>query len=222
MSSAKGVTQAMTVSELASPQYELIAQFTHRELAGFVIDYFFRRRSWLTHAHHAMSLATLGAIIAIAYVQHRSILRCLAEFALALVALFIVILPLHELLHAAAYRLAGARDVRWEYSARMAAVWVIAHHFVAETRAFLFVALAPFVVLNALLIALAIVFPQYAVFLLFVLLWHLHGSIGDWSLMNVVWLHRDRGFWTYDDAEAGRSFFYRLRPGFQASRLTGS
>ena len=76
------------------------------------------------------------------------------------------------------------------------------------TRAFLIVALAPFVVLNALLIVLAIVFPQVAVYLLFVLLWHVHGSAGDWSLLNFVWIHRARGFWTYDDAEAGKSYFF--------------
>lgn len=204
MSSAKRVT----LNELASPRYELIAELTHAQLVSFVIEYFFRRTSWLTRIHHAMSIATFATIVAVAYTQHRSVLRCLGDFALAFVALFVVILPLHELLHAAAYRLAGARDVRWEYSTRMAAVWVIAHHFVVETRAFLFVALAPFVVLNALLIALAIAFSQYAVFVLFVLLWHLHGSIGDWALLNVVWLHRRRGFWTFDDAEAGKSYFF--------------
>jgi hypothetical protein len=102
----------------------------------------------------------------------------------------------------------GARDIRWDYSPRMLAVWVIAHRFVANARAFTFVALAPFVLINAALIAGAIVWPAFAVFLLFVLLWHLHGSSGDWALLNFVWLHRDRGFWTWDDADAGRSWFY--------------
>ena len=119
-----------------------------------------------------------------------------------------VVLPLHEALHAVAYWLAGARDVRWDYSLRMLAVWVIAHRFVVSTGAFLFVALAPFVVLNALLVVAAIAFPQYAVLLLFVLLVHLHGCAGDWSLVNFVWLHRERGFWTYDDAVTGKSYFY--------------
>ena len=90
----------------------------------------------------------------------------------------------------------------------MAAVWVIAHRFVVGRGAFVFVALAPFVVINAVLVAGAIAFPAHAVLLLFVLLWHLHGCAGDWSLLNFVWLHRRRGFLTYDDAEAGKSYFY--------------
>ena len=197
-----------SIHDLTPPRYQLLAEFTHAELGEFVLHYFFSRRSWVTYAHHAMSLVTFAAIVVIAVEQGRSFLRCLGDFGLALVALFAVILPLHELLHAAGYRLVGARDIRWDWSARMVAVWVIAHRFVAETGAFLIVALAPFVVLNAALIALAILFPQHAVLLLFVLLWHLHGAIGDWALLNFVWLNRDRGFWTYDDAAAGKSYFF--------------
>lgn len=197
-----------SIHDLTPPRYELLAEMTHLQLADFVVQHFFRRRSWVTHAHHAMSLATLAAIVLVALTQDRSFLRCVGDFFLGFAALFVVILPLHELLHAAGYRLAGARDIRWDYSARMVAVWVIAHRFVAGTRAFLAVALAPSVVLNAALIAGAVVFPRYAVLLLFVLLWHLHGSIGDWALLNFVWLNRARGFWTYDDAVAGKSYFY--------------
>jgi hypothetical protein len=197
-----------SIDDLTPPRYELLAELTHADLAEFVLHHFFRRRSWLTYAHHAMSLATLAAIVFIGLDQGRSFLRCLGDFGIAFIALFLVILPLHELLHAAAYRLVGALDIRWDYSTRMLAVWVIAHRFVAETRAFLIVALAPFVVLNAALIAGAFALPGIAVLLSFVLLWHLHGSIGDWALVNFVWLHRARGFWTYDDAAAGKSYFF--------------
>ena len=181
---------------------------THASLAEFVVEYFLRRRSWLTHAHHAMTIVTVAAAVFVALRTARPLKLCVLDFFLALAALFVIILPIHELLHAAAYRLSGARDIRWDYSLRMAAVWVTAHRFVATGRPFVFVALAPFVVINAALIAAAIVFPKLAVFLLFVLLWHLHGSIGDWSLLNFIWLHRERGFWTFDDAEAGKSYFY--------------
>lgn len=198
----------MNTDELANGDYALLGEMTHATLADFVLEYFLHRTSWLTRAHHAMSLATFAAIVFVAVAQHRSFLRCLGDFGLALVALFVVILPLHEALHAIAYRLIGARDIRWDYSLRLMAVWVIAHRFVVGTGPFLFVALAPFVVLNALLIIGAIAFPAVAVFLLFVLLVHLHGCAGDWALMNFVWLHRARGFWTFDDAHEGKSYFY--------------
>lgn len=198
----------MTPDELSGDDYQLLGEMTHATLADFVIEYFLRRGSWLIWLHHTMSLMTLAAAILAAVMQERGFGRTFLDFGLSLVALFVIILPLHEALHAVAYRLAGARDVRWDYSMRMLAVWVIAHRFVVSTGAFLFVALAPFVVINALLVAAAIAFPQYAVLLLFVLLVHLHGCAGDWSLINFVWLHRERGFWTYDDAVTGRSYFF--------------
>jgi len=201
----------MTPDELSHDRYQLLGEMTHATLADFVIEYFLRRGSWLTRIHHALSLLTLAAAIVVAVLQGRGFARTFLDFGLAIVALFVVILPLHEALHAVAYRLTGARDIRWDYSLRILAVWVIAHRFVASTRPFLFVALAPFVVLNALLVAGALAFPQHAVPLLFVLLLHLHGCAGDWSLLNFVWLHRERGFWTYDDAVSGKSYFFGLR-----------
>lgn len=198
----------MTPEELSSPNYTLLGEMTHETLADFVIHWFFRRTSWLTWGHHLMSLATLSAAISVAVMQDRGVLRTLLDFVLSLVALFLAILPLHEALHAIAYRLLGARDIRWDWSARMMAVWVIAHRFVVTTRGFVFVALAPFVVINALLIGAALVWPAQAVLLLFVLLVHLHGCAGDWSLLNFVWLNRERGFFTYDDAVAGKSYFF--------------
>lgn len=197
-----------TVDELDTSEYALLGVMTHATLTDFVIEWFFRRGSWLTRAHHGMSAVTLLAAIGVAWMQGQSFLDGLKAFGLAFVSLFVIVLPLHEALHAVAYRMTGARDIRWDYSPRMMAVWVIAHRYVAGTREFVFVALAPFVVINALLVAAAFLFQAYTVFFLFVLLWHLHGCAGDWSLLNFVWSHRERGFWTWDDADEGRSYFY--------------
>lgn len=83
----------VTADDLTPPRYELLADLTHAQLGEFVLEYFFRRRSWLVWAHHAMSLATLAAIVFVAIDQRRSFLRCLGDFGLAFVALFVVILP---------------------------------------------------------------------------------------------------------------------------------
>ncbi|HEX7708946.1 MAG TPA: DUF3267 domain-containing protein [Thermoanaerobaculia bacterium] len=197
-----------TIEQLSSDRYELLGQMTHATLADFVVEYFFRRMTWVVWLHHALSALTLAAAIGVAAQQERGFIRGLGDFGLAFVAMLVVLLPVHELIHAIAYRLAGAGDIRWDFSVRMMAVWVIAHRFVVDTRQFAFVALAPFVVINAALIVSILLFPEAAVFLLFVLLWHLHGCAGDWSLLNFVWINRDRGFWTFDDDNEGRSYFF--------------
>jgi hypothetical protein len=195
------------IERLAAGDYTLLAAMTHAELAPFVVHYFLRRTSWLTRLHHLMTAATFAAIVYVAIRRDIPFLHCLAAFGLAFVALFVVLLPLHEGLHAVAYRLVGARDIRWGYSLRFLAFWVTAHRFVCERGPFIFVALAPFVVLNAALIAAAVM-TKWTIFFLCMLLWHMQGVSGDWALLNFVWLHRERGFWTYDDSDSGHSFFY--------------
>lgn len=201
------MTPAPTLEALESGEYALLGQLTHAELAGFLGEFFLKRTSWLVWLHHAMSVGTIAAIVAVAMLRDLTVIHCVKAFGFAFLTLFLVILPVHEGLHALAYRLVGARDIRWEYSWRMAAVWVIAHRFVAGRGAFVFVALAPFI-LNFALILGAALWPSLTVYLLFVMLWHLHGEIGDWALLNFIWLHRRRGFWTFDDADAGKSYFY--------------
>ena len=192
----------MDKSELRGPDFELLRAIRHEELIDFAIEYFFRRPSWLTRFHHALSIATLAAIFATA----SGFLSALHDFMEATVAVTIIVLPRHDALHAAAYWLAGARDIRWGFIPRMLAAYVVAENFVASRAVFVFVALTPFVVINTALVVLAIVWPKWAVFFLWVLLWHVAGASGDWALLNFYWLERRREIFTFD--EGGTSYFY--------------
>lgn len=206
----------LTPDDLAvGSHFTLLGEMRNSAMLDFVVEYFLRRRTWLIWVHHAMSLATLVTGLTVAFSNDAGVWfnagRALAAFAGAFVLLAVVILPLHEIVHALAYLLIGARDIRWGFSPRMAAVWVTAHRFVAGRAEYVFVALAPFA-LNAALIAGAIAFPGWRLILIFLLLWHLHGASGDWALMNFVWIHRKLGVWTYDDCDAGVSYFYGRAP----------
>lgn len=193
-------------SPLATRDLVLLDAMPHAALVEFAAEYFFRQTSWIVWLHHATSIATLAVLIAAATGAG---LRTFAwQFALAFVAFPPIIIPLHELLHALAYRLSGARDIRWSYILRYLAVYVLAHRFVASRGVFVFVALAPTVVINAMLIAAAIAWPSWSVFFLTSLLLHIAGTSGDWAMLNYYWLHRDRVIYTYDDADTGMSYFY--------------
>jgi hypothetical protein len=83
---------------LTPPEFTLLAEMTHASLAEFVIDYFIRKTSWVTRAHHLMSIATVAAVVFVASQTGRSWKACLADLGLALIALFLLVLPVHELL----------------------------------------------------------------------------------------------------------------------------
>jgi hypothetical protein len=191
-----------TLEELRSPQFELLRALRHEELVDFALEYFFRRPTWFTRVHHAMSIVTIVALVAMS----SGFLRALVSFVLATVTMFVVILPLHEAIHAAAYWFIGARRIRWGIMPRLLAAYVVAEGFVAGRTKFLFVALAPFFLINGALIASAIAWPRYSEYLLSLLLWHIAGVSGDWALMNFYWMERSRDIYTVD--EEGVSYFY--------------
>ena len=195
-----------SIDELRGPSFELIDALSYDALLPFAARYFFERTSWVIWLHHGLSLLALSAVVFAAIESGAGWLPSLGQFALGFVVMFTVGLVLHEALHAAAYFAAGAREIRWKILWRYLGAYVVAERFVAGRGTFLFVALAPFVVISPLLIALAIVFEEWSVMWLSVLLWHTAGVSGDWALMNYYWLHRKREIYTWD--AAGSSYFY--------------
>lgn len=200
-----------TIEELLSERFELLDELHYDDLIGFAARYFFEKTSWITRLHHVLSLIALAAVVAAVIVNDISWLAALGQFAAGFVVMFVAVLPVHEGLHALAYRMEGAREIRWKMVWRYLAAYVVAERFVAGRGVFFFVALAPFVVITPLAILLACLFPGWSVLWLTVLLWHTAGVSGDWALMNYYWHHREREIYTWD--EGGRSFFYaRVRP----------
>ena len=206
-----------TIDELRGPSFELLDALPYDALVPFAARYFFERTSWVTWLHHALSLIALSAVIAAGLTRGSGWLPSLGQFVLGFVVMFTAGLVLHEALHAAAYRVAGAREIRWKVMWRYLGAYVVAERFVADRRTFFFVALAPFVVISPVLIALAFLFPVWSVMWLSVLLWHTAGVSGDWALINYYWLHRDREIYTWD--EAGASYFYARAGGSRLSAL---
>ena len=179
------------------------------DLLPFAARYFFERMSWIIWLHHAMAVVAFAAIFFAANVNAIGLWRGVSQALAGFVVMFVIFLPLHEALHALAYRMAGAREIRWKMMWRYLAAYVVAERFVSTRGVFLFVALAPFVVITPLLIVLAVTMPDWSVLWLTVLFWHTAGVSGDWALMNYYWLNRDREIYTWDDA--GRSYFYARR-----------
>lgn len=195
-----------SIDQLQTPEFELLRALRHDDLIDFALEYFFRRPSWLIRLHHAMSIVCIVAIIAAAFVNAIGLWIALLQFLAATLTMFVVILPLHEALHAAAYWICGARRIRFGLWPRMLAAYVVAERFVANRAEFFFVALLPFFVINAALIFVAFVWPRLSVYFLSLLLWHVAGVSGDWALLNFYWHQRQREIFTYDDAE--RAYFY--------------
>lgn len=200
-----------TTALQGNPQFQLLTELGHNDIAPFVLEYYAKRRTWVTVTHYIASMLLGGAGVFTALRQKMTLDTGLTAFGAAVIA-SVLILPIHEAIHGAVYRLLGARDIRYGVSLRKFYAYAIAHNFVADRVAFAWVAATPFLVINGLLLLAALLWPHYGFFFLAMLLIHTAGTSGDWAMLNYLWLHRSQEIYTFDDAVEHKSYFYGSAP----------
>ncbi|MEI6245906.1 MAG: DUF3267 domain-containing protein [Acidobacteriota bacterium] len=213
-----GAAKPPTIADLRDPaRFELMSSLAHSEIAPFVAQYYWRRRSWITWAHYLASAALLGWWVWMGIARHYSFDQWMTRFGNAVLS-FVVLLPIHDGVHGAVYRLLGATDVRYGASLRKMYAYAIAHRFVAGRRAFAWVTVTPLLIINTALALALYAFPGQQFYLMGVLLLHTAGTSGDVAMLNYLWTHRHRVVFTYDDAAASRSYFYASAEDASAER----
>jgi hypothetical protein len=126
-------------------------------------------------------------------------------------ALAFGLIPLHEYIHALAYKAVGAKNIAYDVDLKKLIFLTIAHKFVAEKREFIFVALAPFAVISALLLLVFTQVPlNWQITMLGMLLMHTTCCIGDFGLVSYFVENKNRRIVTFDKHELKASFFYEL------------
>lgn len=188
--------------------YEQLVEIKMSDLVGFVGKYY-KQFTPVIALHYFMSLLTLAAWLWTGW-QNGVLDTLLASLGWGVLA-FLVILPFHEWLHGITYQYFGAKDVRYRFIPRKLIAYAVAHHFVADRREFMWAAWMPSLVINSLLVAAAVFFPEIRLISLASLLLHIGGTTGDFALLNFLWVHRDRDLYTYDDADAQISYFHAAR-----------
>ncbi|MCS6980221.1 MAG: DUF3267 domain-containing protein [Flavobacteriales bacterium] len=127
---------------------------------------------------------------------------------------FFALIPVHEGLHALAYRLSGARNVRVEAHWRQGYFLALAPRFVADRRSFFFVAFLPFVLITGAH-GLTIVFikAEWVTGVWGSLIMHTLGCVGDFSVVRLFLDRSDCEVVTYDDLSGTTYFLYRKKTG---------
>lgn len=125
---------------------------------------------------------------------------------------FFFLVPIHEAIHAVAYRAFGASSTRLHYRWRTLSAYCTADRFAIRGERFLVVCFAPFVVLSAVLAAAAISFPVAAPLLGGALVLHTGACSGDFGMAALALRYDPKSFWTWDDVAEARSYFCLLPP----------
>ncbi len=198
-----------TATELSDEsRYRLIEIIAHDELAAASRRHLRVPGAFKT-AYLAINVFTF-AVLGVSWIlSQRPFLENFPTLCVGMCLGYLILMPIHEHIHATVYRWFGSRDTRVIYTFRTLSAYCVADRFVATGREFIVIALAPFVVLNTLLGIMIAVVGGFPIVLWGMFLVHVGGSSGDFAFANLVWRLRDQGLMTYDDVEGGRSYFYR-------------
>jgi hypothetical protein len=206
----------MTVAQLRDhPDYELWLELKHHEIMPFV-QAEFSRQSPLLRAYLYFNLFLLLGMAALMgwQVYHGQVAlgKALQCWALGMVAVLTILIPVHEGIHGLAYKLVGAPRVRYGADLSKFIFYAMADHFVVASRHFYIVAMAPFVVLGIFaLLPIFYVSLNYQWFCWGVLLMHTGACAGDFAMLSFYLRHRDEDLRSYDDVQQGVSFFFRRK-----------
>ena len=126
-----------------------------------------------------------------------------------LVAVPVLLIPIHEGLHLIIFRLSGAKDIRYGADLRQGIIYVTAHRFVADIRLFSAVAFTPLAVITTGTGA-AMIFcsPWWQWVFSLALFTHTTMCAGDTALVGFMRSFSHRNVYTWDDADRKEAYFY--------------
>ena len=154
-----------------------------------------------------------AALAGVAWAVARSgtpVLEALSRVCLGVVLGYAALVPVHENVHALAYRSVGARNVAVTYKWRTLTAFCAANRFVTGGWSFAWVCAAPFFLLNPLLMVLVLtVPPAWKPVMAGALLLHVGACSGDVGMLNYQWTLRPAPLVTYDDLDEGKTYFFR-------------
>lgn len=201
----------ITPDELDKADYVLLDELSHNQLGPFVKLYL-SKKNFFTVFFTCINFLFFIAVITLSYFYKTTIhlstgIELFHLLCGILLALFLI--PLHELIHKIAYKAQGAERT-WIYTnLRKFYFLAIADKFVANRKEFVIIALAPFVIITLILLALLFFLsPSWQLTILGAIVTHNVCCTGDFGLLSYFDFHRSKQLITFDDKQKGATFFY--------------
>lgn len=205
----------VTAEELQkSGCYELVETLDYRSIVWFVIKHIKSRVPVMMGFYLFFILTIIGfGYISLALIikGDMGIFSLMGQAILIICISTVPIIPLHELLHGAAFKILGAGKLVFGANLREMVFYVTVDRFVLDKKQFYFLALTPFVVFSLLFIPFLFVSSIYIQWIAsFLLAFHTSCCIGDFGLM-AYFSKAGKGadLYTYDDVTTKTSYFFR-------------
>lgn len=197
--------------ELDKNGYQLLDQLEHNNIIPFIRTYL-KKRTKFTVLYYSVNILCAAIIVCLLWyhsgLQSFKFLDMLLHISYGF-SLSLLLIPIHEYIHALAYKYVGATTTSYDANLRKFYFMAMADQFVANKKEFLIVALAPFVLISLGCIAGLFFVSQIWAFSIWGILFaHSSFCSGDFGLLSYFDFHKDKEVITYDDKANKISFFY--------------
>ena len=193
-------------------RYRLLYELHYQEIPEFVMKYLFRKNRETRFFWFSVILFLLIAIkpTILFFVGGPGFLSTLWYLFLGFVGIPLLLIPLHEGIHALFFFFSGGRNIRVGVDLKNFFFYVTAHRYPVGRRAFTRIALAPFFVINTGLWAAAWFLSGGLSWSFYLALFsHATMCAGDFAMLS---FYREQGegeIITYDDVDEKTAYFYQ-------------
>lgn len=202
---------SLTTEDLDNPEhFRLFLTISYKNLIGFVFENL-NKKSILIFLFWSLCLAFLGlfVFIMIRSLGNLSSSEIIFHSSMGLIILPLLCVPVHEILHVIPYYFSGAENIRFGMDLKQYLFYVTAHRYVASPLQFKIVAVTPFVLISLILIVLIVILPGPWKWSLSVFLFvHATMCAGDFALLNLYFMNKDKEIYTWDDVDKKEAYFY--------------
>lgn len=199
------------VKDLEEPKFVFIDKLKHKDLMPFIVRAH-KKRTKVFYFFNAINLL-FGIVLFTLMLKEivKGEFRFSTEFAYFSYGSIstLILIPLHEYIHALAYKYVGAKNTSYDMNLRKFYFMAMADKFVANAREFKVVILTPFITITAICVLiyfLAVGYWKY--FILGIFFTHTLFCSGDFGLLNYLEYNKSKDIYTYDDKQKGESYFY--------------
>lgn len=193
--------------ELKENGYTLSDQFEHTQIVPFIQPYL-KPNNLVMIFYWGFNILLLLSVVISWILLPEGKSGALTKFGLG-AGLFAVLIPIHELIHGIGYKLAGAPKVSYKAHIKKLIFYAMADRFVIASKPFILLAIAPFIIINSLLITGIAISPAHLNYILAgALLMHTSGCAGDFALISYYYVNRSKEIVTYDDQSAQITYFF--------------
>lgn len=191
-------------------KFRLFLTIPYPDLIQFVFDYL-KKKSLLTFFFWIICFffLSIALFVRLKITGSFPFAHILLHTAIGCLFLPLICIPVHEFLHIIPYYFSGAKNIRVGMDLKQYLFYVSAHRYVATPLQFRIVALTPFLVISSGLIILVILLPGLWKWSLSLFLFvHATMCAGDFALLNLYFLNRNKKIYTWDDLDKKEAYFY--------------